>query len=115
MTKTYQIANISIGGNVIEITSTVEEDGGLTIFDLSYGPTADMTYGEDRDVEVWLKIPPDGARQLSVHLFGTWVEDPADEVAQHLSSQYQGDSHGLSKIQTILDENNVPYEKNMWP
>lgn len=81
MKKSYQIVDLSIGGNVIRVTATVEDDGSLTIYDLSYGPSADLFYGAGREVEYWLKIPPDSAEQLSMHLLGKLADDPVDEVA----------------------------------
>lgn len=114
MQKRYQIVDLSIGGNTIDVTATVEDDGGLTIYDLSYGTAADQCFGEGRDVEVWLEIPPDGVRQLSEKLLGRVVEHPGDDLAGHLASKYADDSQMLSKIQALLDDNEIRYEKSFW-
>lgn len=114
MPKRYQVADLRVGGNTIVVTATVEKDGGLTIFDLSYGPAADSCYGEGRDVEVWLTISPAAVKQLSEHLFGRVVEDPADKSAQLIAATYEGDSLALRKIQEVLDQNDIRYGKTMW-
>ncbi len=114
MKKSYQIADLSIGGNIIRVTAIVEDDGGLTIYDLSYGPSADLFYGAGREVEYWLKIPPDSAKQLSMHLLGKLADDPVDEVAQFLASMYVDDNYARSKIQKTLDENQIQYEPMCW-
>ena len=114
MSQCYEIAELLIGGNTINVTATVEDDGGLTIFDLSFGPSADSFYGEGRDVEVWLTIPPDAVNQLSGCLFGQLVNNPADEAERYLAANYQGDSRAYRKIEAFLDQNNIQYERMLW-
>ena len=114
MKHRYQIADLENGGNVIDVTATAEDDGSLTIFDLSYGPAADAFYGEGRDVEVWLTIPPEAVNRLSEHLFGQLVDNPVDQAARLLAAIYEGDSLALRKIKETLDGNNIQYEKMMW-
>ena len=114
MKKSYQIADLSIGGNVIHVTATVEDDGSLTIYDLSYGPAADRFYGKGRDVEVWLKLTPDSVEQFSRHLIKGPVDDPADETARIVASLYQDDSRALRKVQKMLEEHGIKYEETMW-
>jgi hypothetical protein len=115
MSTPYKIADLEIGGNVIKIDVTANDDGSLQIFDWSCGPVADMFFGEDRDVESWIDLTAEATRQLSVVLFKTWVDTPAASVAQHLAETHKGDSKALSKIKALLDANHVPYEKSVWP
>ncbi len=114
MSQPYEIADLLIGGNTINVTATVEDDGSLTIFDLSFGPSADAFYGAGRDVEVWLTIPPDAVNRLAECLFGQLVDNPADKAARHLAANYQGDSSAYRKIEAFLDQNNIQYESAMW-
>ena len=112
MKQRYEIADLKNGNNIY-VTATAE-DGSLTIFDLSYGPAADLCFGEDADVEVWLELSPEAVREFSVHLFGKLVGNPANETAQHLAATYQSDSRALRKIQETLDQQGIQYEKKMW-
>jgi len=114
MPKRHQIAKLFVDGNTLDVTATVEDDGSLTIFELSYGPAADAWYGEGRDIEVWLTIPPKAVQQLSEHLFGQLVDNPADGAAQLLAANYEGDGSALRKIQEVLDQNDIRYERVMW-
>lgn len=114
MTQRYQIADLENGGNFIKIDVTAGDDGSLNIFDLSYGETADMFYGEGRDVEHWIDITPEATRQFSVVLFSKWLDDPANEVAKHLAAVYKGDRGALRRIKAFLDEKSVPYEIMLW-
>ena len=115
MSKQYQITDAEIGGNVIKIDVTVQDDGGLQIFDWSMGPTADEFYGGGRDVERWIDISGEATRQLSVKLFHDWVEQPAEDVARHLATTYAGDTRALSKINALLKELGVPFQQTVWP
>lgn len=81
MKNSCQVVDLSIGGNVFDVTMTVDDDGALTIHDLFYGPAAEDFCGEGRDMEFWLQIPPDGFRQLSERLLGKTVESSVDAVA----------------------------------
>ncbi len=112
--KRYQIADVERGGNIIKIDVTVQDDGGVRTFDWSMGSAADEFYGEGSDVEHWLDITPEAARQLSVKLFRDWVEQPAEDVAKYLVTRFQGDTKAISKIQALLDELDVPYEQHLW-
>jgi len=114
MQTNYRVADLQVGGNVIVVTATAADNGGLTIHDLSYGRAADLFYGEGRDVEVWLELGPDSVATLATHFFGAAVENPADEVSKLLASLYQDDSRALSKIQQMLDELQIKYKKEMW-
>lgn len=114
MPKRYQVADLSVGGNTIKVSVTVEADGSLTILDLSYGPAADACYGEDRDVEHQLTISPEAVNQLSEHLFGRVVNRPAGEVAKQIAAMYEGDSGALRKIQEMLDQKEIRYDQMLW-
>ena len=80
MARRYQIADLELGGTVIQIDITANDDGSLKIFDWSCGEAVDKFYGEGRDVEHWLDITPEATRQLSVKLFHDWIDDPAEQV-----------------------------------
>lgn len=112
---TYQITRIVTGGNVVKVTATAEEDGDLTIYDLSYGTAADDFYCEDSEVEVWLKLSPENTQGLGQDLLGSGQDATADKVAKLLAERYADENLVLRKIQELLDELNIPYERAMWP
>lgn len=114
MNKSCQVVDLSIDGNHIDVTVTVEVDGALTIYDMFCGPAAEDFCGEGRDMECWLRISPDGVRQLSETLPGKAGESSGAAVAEHLALTYWGDGRALSKIQSLLDANGIHYEKTFW-
>jgi len=114
MSSSYEVTKIEKDGDYVSITITVNEDGSLRIFDHSFGPSADLFYGEDRDVEHWLDLDNTAVQKLLTALTGEVTPTAADDLARLLAKSYAGQNLALRSIMELCDEKMVEYKEGLW-